>query len=334
MLYPRQLRVRIQDRKARLFRSGYTTYHAELRYFLHFLHENHYTRAMLDEIDADTSVDFEQWVEDVDQWGGRQFPDTEEGRAKVCYGILKQCADANRIDRAVSWGSKFGSGIQLDELLHNLNDSVVEPLINFLHDRIDDGGNVLYLIERFKLKTEWFRRGELHSLYTGNTRSGERNLDQQLRAGLFDGGIDYPFSDPSSPSGRADIVALLESDDPLVLEVKVFDPDRSRGRSHIRQGFQQVLRYAQDYNQSVGYLVIFNCSDRQLVISTEEASEIEFPPRINYGGKTIFVITIDVHPDVASASRERPADRQVISSEELIGAQGARSDSFQDAYGE
>ena len=100
----------------------------------------------------------------------------------------------------------------------------------FLHDRIDDGGNVLFLIERFKLKTEWFRRKELYLLYQEDTSVGEASLDQELRASLFDGGIDYPFSQPSSPSGKADIIALLDSDDPLVLEVKVFDPWPQQGQ--------------------------------------------------------------------------------------------------------
>ncbi len=110
-------------------------------------------------------------------------------------------------------------------MLRDLAEAVVDPLVNFLHDQIDDGGNVLYLIERFKLKSEWFRRKELYTLYTGHTSVGEASLDQELRASLFEGGVDYPFSQPSSPSGEADIVALLGSDDPLVLEVKVFDPN-------------------------------------------------------------------------------------------------------------
>ena len=321
MIYPHQIRVRIQERKARLYRSSYTAYHAELRYFLNFLYENHFTRALLMEIDAHPSTDFEQWAEDVDEWRQRHFPDTEAGRAKICYGFLKRCASDAHPLAPVSLGTRYiSSKRKYDEILSDLNEIMVEPLINFIHDQIDDGGNILYIIERFKLKAEWFRRKELHCLYEGDTSVGERNLDQELRAGLFDGGIDYPFSEPSSPSGRADIVALLESDEPLVLEVKVFDPERSRGRSHIKRGFQQVTRYAQDYNQSVGYLVIFNCSDKQLVISPEETLEAEFPTQINYGGKTFFVIPIDIHPEVASASSERPADRQVITSEELIGS--------------
>ena len=152
----------------------------------------------------------------------------------------------------------------------------------------------------------------------GNTSVGEASLDQELRASLFEGGIDYPFSQPSSPSGEADIVALLGSDDPLVLEVKVFDPDLSKGKSHLRQGFHQVLRYANDYNQSLGYLVVFNCSDRQGVVSSDEESGAEFPPRITYGGKTFFVIPIDIHSDTDSASREKPASRLVIDRRDLV----------------
>ena len=208
---------------------------------------------------------------------------------------------------------------KFDPMLRDFTEAVVDPFVNFLHDQIDDGGNVLYLIERFKLKAEWFRREELYRLYQGNASVGESSLDLELRASLFEGGVDYPFSQPSSPSGKADIVALLGSDDPLVLEVKVFDPKQSKGKSNLRQGFHQVLRYANDYNQNLGYLVIFNCSDRQLVISSEEVSEAEFPPRITYGGKTFFAIPIDIHPGTASASKEKPGSRVTIGYKELIG---------------
>ena len=320
MFYPHQIRVRIQDRKTRLYRCGGTNFLSELQYFLDFLHDNHYTRALLTTVEANTSVDVEEWIRDCHLRRIRSFPDTEEGRAKVCYGFLKRYVSEQNPNTRQSLTEVITSRYKVDDMIRDINELAVEPLVNFIHDQIDDSGNVLYLIERFKLKCEWFRRDELYSLYTKDTRNGESNLDQALRAGLFDGGIDYPFSEPSSPSGRADVVALLESDDPLVLEVKVFDPGLSRSTGHIRQGFQQVQRYAQDYNQSVGYLVIFNCSDKQLVISPDSPSETDFPPRISYGGKTFFVISIDVHPDVASASTERPADRQVISFEEIIGA--------------
>lgn len=318
MLYLRNLRVRLQERRNRLYKTDSITYDAELRYFLHFLNENPYIRSLLAELDANTSVDFEQWVSELSGFGEVQFPQNEEGRAKVCFCILRQCIDDKHDSNTLSWTRHFSFETNYAAMLRDLTESVVDPLINFLHDRIDDGGNVLYLIERFKLKAEWFRRKELYSLYQNDTSVGEASLDQELRASLFEGGIDYPFSQPSSPSGKADIIALLDTDDPLVIEVKVFDPTLSKGKSHLRQGFHQVLKYANDYNQSLGYLAIFNCSDRPLVISSEEASGAEFPPRITYGGKTFFVIPIDINPEIVSASKERPASRQVIDSSELV----------------
>ena len=317
MFYLHNLRVRLQERRNRLYKTGYRTYDGELLYLLQFLDGNQYTRSLLNELEVSTAVDFEQWVSEQ---GIRNvpFPHSEAGRAKVCYGILKRCASDNNGEEWVRWTRAFSSETNFDAKFRDLTEAVVDPFVNFLHDQIDDGGNILYLLERFKLKAEWFRRKELYRLYQGDTSVGESSLDQELRASLFEGGVDYPFSQPSSPSGKADIVALLGSDDPLVLEVKVFDPDRSRGKSNLRQGLHQVLRYANDYNQSLGYLVIFNCSDRQLVISSEEASGAEFPPRITFGGKTFFAIPIDIHPDIASASKEKPASRLTIGYKELI----------------
>ena len=319
MFYLRNLRVQLQERRNRLYKTSYITHDAELRYLLQFLDGNPYTRSLLAALDVSTSVDFEQWATGAENMRELQFPQSEEGRAKACYGILKRCLDHNCRDNTLGWAQLFSSKPHYDSRLRDFTEVIVDPLVNYLHDQIDEAGNVLYLIERFKLKVEWFRRKELYSLYKGDTSVGEATLDQELRANLFEGGVDYPFSEPSSPSGKADIVALLGSEDPLVLEVKIFDPDRSKDKSNLRQGFHQVFRYSDDYNQSLGYLVIFNCSDKQLVIASEQESEVVFPPRIAYGGKTFFVIPIDIHPDAVSASKEKPASRLTISYKDLIG---------------
>ena len=318
MFYLHNLRVRLQERRNRLYKAGYRTYDAELRYLFQFLDDNPYTRSLVNALEVNTAVDFEQWVAEQSNPWQVAFPQSEARRAKICYNILRRCAsDDNGLEWG-RWGQLFSTETKYDPKLRDLTEAVVDPFVNFLHDQIDDGGNTLHLLERFKLKAEWFRRKELYRLYQGDTSVGESSLDRELRASLFEGGVDYPFSQPASPSGKADIIALLGSDDPLVLEVKVFDPDHGKGKSNLRQGFHQVLRYANDYNQSLGYLVIFNCSDRQLVISSEEASGAEFPPRITYGGKTVFAIPIDIHPDIASASKEKPASRLTIGYKELI----------------
>ena len=318
MLYLRNLRVALQERRTRLHRTDFQTYDDELRYFLQFLDENIYVRALLLMLQANIPVDFDLWEKELEETGRVRFPQREVGRAALCYRILIQCVDDNQRGNALGWGRLFSHRSSYSDWIHDFTEAVVDPFVNFLHDRIEDGGNVLHLIERFKLKVEWFRQSELYDLYKDNTVVGEARLDRELRASLFEGGIDYPFSEPSSPSGKADVIALLGSDDPLVLEVKVFDPEHSKNKNHLRQGFHQVLRYANDYNQNSGYLVIFNCSDRRMVISSGEASETEFPPRIVYGGKTFFVISIDIRPSTDPASKEKPKNRLDIDLRELV----------------
>ena len=323
MLHLHDLRVRLQDRKNRLYKAPYSQYETELRFFLQFLTDDSYINGLLRTLDADTTVDFATWTESRAAPHEVRFPNSESARAKVCYEILKPCANDPEENQTLEWGMLFSSETRFVDILNDLTEAVVDPLVNFLHDRIDDSSSVLHLIERFKVKSEWFSRDELFRVYEQDTSVGEATLDQRLREALFDGGIDYPFSQPRGPSGDADIVALLGSDDPLVLEVKVFDPDRGRGKRNMQQGLHQVLRYSDDYNQPVGYLVVFNCSDGQLAFQAWPDGEFAVPARVSHGGKTFFVISIDIRPDRPSASRDRPATRTQIRYEELVGADGS-----------
>ena len=319
MLYLHDLRSKLEDRKNRLYQIGFSQYETELRFFLQFLDNNPYLRALLHTIEADKSVNFAEWCKTDAKRFQVKFPPSEAGRAKVCYAILSLCASDPEEQQSLEWGMRFSNENEASYILNALSDEVLQPFVNFLHDRIEEAGNVLYLIERFKVKAEWFRKDELLKLYTEDTSRGEVSLDRMLRESLFEGGIDYPFSQPISPSGQADIVALLGSEDPLVMEVKVFDPGRGKGKRNIRQGFHQVLLYADDYNQPVGYLVVFNCSAGQLEFQSGSDGEHEFPARVTHAGKTFFLLSIDLGADRPSASKERPATRTVISYEELAG---------------
>ena len=321
MLNLRNLRIQVQQRRSRLHRSTHEYYDAELLYTFQFLNKNAYTRNLLTTIESNTDVDFDEWVGQLGSaYGvGVQFPRTEAGKAKVCLGILRHCVAKDTNSNALGWARYFSDKSNFNENLSEFTSAVIDPLFNYLDDEIDEIGNVLYVIERFKLKAEWFKRSEFYSLYENDTSTGEKNLDRELRSYLFDGGIDYPFSEPGSPSGKADIVAMLGSEDPLVLEVKVFDPRRNRNKAHIRQGFHQALKYASDYNQDTGYLVIFNCSKNPLLVSQNETPVTEFPTRVFYASKSFFVIPIDINPDAESASKENPANRQNLDINDLTG---------------
>ena len=128
-----------------------------------------------------------------------------------------------------------------------------------------------------------------------DTRIGEYNLDKKLREFLFISGIDYPYSTPLSPEGRADILAVI-NEKPIPLELKIFT---GANRGHIKAGFTQSLLYSNNYNSPMGYLIIFNVSNKELKFST---SSSELPQRIIFSGKTIFIIIINIYPHEESAS--------------------------------
>ena len=65
MFYLHNLRVRLQERRNRLYKTDSITYDAELRYFLQFLDENTYIRSLLATLVANTSVDFEKWISEL-----------------------------------------------------------------------------------------------------------------------------------------------------------------------------------------------------------------------------------------------------------------------------
>jgi|GEM_PF-539678 len=321
MYYLLNLRVQLQERRNRLFKSGYSTYHAELRYLFQFLHKNPCTRSLLTSLDSEVTLNVDDWYAECVSARHAVFPPTESGRAKVCSEILKLLDVDNSRNAVFRWAGLFTTETKLDPILRDLTEAVVDPLVNYLHDRIDDASNVLYMIERFKLKSEWFRKKELYSLYAADTRLGEANLDRELRLSLFEGGIDYPFSQPVSPSGKADVVSLSDAEDPLVLEVKVFDPDRGRGKDHIRQGLHQVLKYSNDYNKNVGFLIVYNCSSTPLMIAPDTEAKGEIPSRIEYGGRNFFVVTVNVNPETTAASREDPKSRIIITAGDLTAQQ-------------
>ena len=89
-------------------------------------------------------------------------------------------------------------------------------------------------------------------------------------------------------------MAAQNSEDPLIADVKIFCPDKSKNKSYIIQGFRQIYQYTLDYNEPFGYLIIFKTSDRDIKFSLQDSTQKT--PLINYNNKTIFFFVIDIFP--------------------------------------
>lgn len=301
-LFEHDLRVRLHERRNRLYKADFRIWQNEAGLMLEWMRSEPYLAALLTEVEA-ASIDVDAWK----AGGGISyhdvtFPDDERDRAKVCLSLFV----ANDLQ---SHGRAFGGGGDFNDIARAFVAGVVDPLINYLEDRIEDGGSVLGILERYKRRTEWFHQADLHDRYQADPKRGEAVLDAHLREYLVDNGISFPFSQPGSPSGEADVV-LLDEEEPLAMEVKLFLPEASKDRAYIRQGFAQAYRYAADYHTPAGYLVVFNLSDGALVFESDHPER--WPTSITVGDCTVFCVVINVNPDRPTASKDRQLTRHEL----------------------
>ena len=197
--------------------------------------------------------------------------------------------------RALSVGND-----NIHALTRKFTEYIVSPLFDFLLEQVAAEGSVLYTLERYVRRVEWFDRDDLYARAMQDTRKTEEVYDTDLRRFLFIEGINMPFSQAGSASGLSDVLTDLDTDDPLVCEIKIFDA-AGRGKRHLAVGVNQAVQYASDYGKQVAYLVIINLSGRALALPDEDRSKA-WPPSITVAGVRVYLIAVRALP-VASASK-------------------------------
>jgi hypothetical protein len=313
--YQRDLQVRLQERYRRLYKVDVSLYKNEAGYLITFIRSTPALKYLIENVErSHPDLDPASWVSEHFGWHQAEWPETETGRAKVAWHLLQQWAQDDH------GAAMFGH--TLDSSENNLGigartatEAVVEPLIEYLQERIGEASDVLYVLERYVRRVEWFERDRLHAAYEENPSRGESIYDTDLRQFLFEQGIDYPFSQPRSASGESDVVAGLDGDDPLVCEVKLYDAARY-GKSYIAKGVQQATAYARDYGKTSAYLVVVNLSAKHLQLPTDGEAK-EWPPRIDVGGVTVFIVQVRALPQ-PSASQRGTAEVLMLTKDDLL----------------
>jgi hypothetical protein len=126
-----------------------------------------------------------------------------------------------------------------------------------------------------------------------------------------------PFSQARSASGESDILADLDSGDPLVCELKVYDSD-NRDKRHVASGLHQAVHYAEDYGKNTAYLVIVNVSGRPLEMPSDGADTVR-PHYLDLSGIRVNLIPVRALPQ-PSASRLGRANPVVFTRADFIDA--------------
>ncbi len=300
MYYNHNLRVDLKEWRNRLIKSSSEQFDNQHKYFFEKIKNTPALYAYLinsefiPQPDAFDELDFD--------YGRPEFSFKNEEHEAVLKFYLIEHLVSQPETTITGWSMDLAGGSNYRESIANYTEDFIDPIVNFLHDKLDEGSSILYLLEKYKLRTEWFFKRKLSSLYADNSSVGENKLEEDLRLFLYDQGIDYPFSTPLSASGRADVISMLHTDDPLVLEIKIYDESKGYRKNRIASGFSQIVKYANDYHKNVGYLVIFNLDPVNFNFQCAEAGK-HWPNRIIFEGKTYYIIVVNLNDeDTASNS--------------------------------
>jgi len=305
------LRYKLQKRVQRLSVANFQGIRNELVRFFEFFDSIPTLKGVAEELIAK----FPRIGEELDAYLARQQileGSTEAEHAAIGLNILRRVTistDQIPFLRFIETTGHF------DKALDKFRDRYLDPFYEYIDEQIEERNLVLSELIRFKHLAEWFRRDDLWSRWKSESRSGERTLAFSVYEFLYEQGIDFQI-EPASASGEADMVSAQPSSTPLVAEVKIFDPGSGRGTTYIKRGFYQVYRYLHDFNQPVGYLIVFKGSDRLLDFSGISIIS-EHTPSFTINDKTIFVIQIDIFPHEEPASKRGVPENEVISEAEL-----------------
>lgn len=308
------LRVNLQEWSNRIIKSEIDQFGYKLKYFLDKIESNSITSALLEEARQHYLIDDDKLSElfnATPEWYEKIAIENETHHATISHQILNLIIRNNGGSHQQLIYYSFSSN---NNRVQKFYEIFIVPIINYLNDRLDESNSTLYLLSKYKKRVEWFTKETLLSKYKSATKNYEEIFEDDLRLFLFDQGIEYPFSTPKSPNGRADVVGALETNDPLVVEIKVIDKEKKYGLNRLQSGITQILRYVNDYHKTIGFLVVFNLDETEIEYALDNDWKL---PKIQIGDKTLFIITVNLQ-DMESASKQGKLKTITVERTDLI----------------
>ncbi len=307
------LRTNLQEWKNRLYRSTYDQFAHQFKYLMNNIEGNLQINTLITEAVNKYPFSIEDFRKIVNSHGRVELTfENEVNQAAYCYQFLKHFETEYQKYNLHNY--TYFSGRDFEDKKTKIIEDYISPIFYYFHDKLDRLNSTVYLLEKFKKRTEWFTKKEIYQSYISAEKNYEQLLEDNLRLFLFDQGIDYPFSTPLSASGRADIIGEIETDDPLIIEIKIFDRSKGYGKDRIKDGFSQVVKYANDYNKDCGFLVLFNMDDAEINFKFSDNNKI-FPPSLTFNNKTFYFIVINCNNSQTASKTKTTVEIEVTETE-------------------
>lgn len=315
----KNLRLKLQERKDSVLRANDNFFFNALRNFLFFLQKEPVLSSILSDLEMmltnEEKKKLKESIETESHYGGLTIPDGEKNAAALYLWIAQYLADSNNAhDLSTKLTCYIFSGTEADEALVDYREQMFLPLFKYFDERVDDSDLLYYLLSKYKRLCEWFESNRLFAIYNQDTQKGELNLDSDLRRFLLLEGIDYPFSTPKVTAGRVDVLVDIDRK-PVPIEIKIFDGN-ARGKSYIVNGIKQLIRYIEEYQQSAGYLVIFNLTKKIPQFGQQLSND--FFPKVEIHNKVAFIVLININPEMPTASEKQELEIITIELSELL----------------
>lgn len=311
--YIQNLRYKLQKRVRRVNSCDWQVFHFVLKQFWGFLNSQPIFVGMLQELEARTQSIVDE-VEKIFSSRNAIVFDSEEENAAASYLVIRRCAESDNQKIEITIAHNYRTERMHSDALEAFRDVFIEPLYEYLDENLDDSGFILALLRKYKHKAEWFQRKTLYDLWADDTQRGEKILALDLYEYLYDRGVEFSI-EPTSASGEVDLVAAQASPEPLIADAKIFNPQKGKGLTYIAKGFRQIYTYTLDYNEPVGYLVIFKTCEEDLKLSF--ANQSQSTNFVQHNNKTIFFLAIDIFPYNTSASKRGKLEYLELTEDDL-----------------
>ncbi|HLL54571.1 MAG TPA: hypothetical protein VK447_13550 [Myxococcaceae bacterium] len=189
-------------------------------------------------------------------------------------------------------------------------DIILRGLGEFLSESVELGYGLIEATLRYKQRSEWFRRERLRDI-AGRGLEGkkmERALAIDLYEYVFDRNLEFVI-EPTSGSGEVDLVFRSPTGGHGILDVKyLYETQPSKIKQKLRDGFHQVSRYCNDYNESFGILVPFVATPKVPRLPLEEADGLSFLP---LHGKRIYYIPVTIWDQPSASTAGKPEEVEI-----------------------
>lgn len=233
----------------------------------------------------------------------------------IAFHVLDGVVSADKPDdAALRAGRAYLRGADLSDAVDAFRDHFLEPLYEYLDEQLDDQKAICALLVKYKRRSEWFTRSELQALLQDSTH-GEKRLATDLYCYLHDQGMDFHI-EPRSTSGEIDLLGDQTGDQRLVLDAKIFDPGKSKGKAYLVSAFNQIYTYARDYNESAAYLAIYQTTAIEPKFAFAKSDSVF--PYLEHNGKIIYFAVIDICDYEKPASKRGQSRVIEITKDDLI----------------